>query len=40
MLCKLTGCESKEELASYQEDLKDMIKSFVLPEYLPDKYKD
>jgi hypothetical protein len=36
---KLTGCSSKEELKSYQDDLRDLIKSYVLREYLPEKFR-
>ncbi|MEJ8548092.1 hypothetical protein [Brevibacillus borstelensis] len=37
---KITGCSSKEELQSYQDDLKDLIKAYVWKEYLPDKFKE
>ncbi|MMZ61590.1 hypothetical protein D1872_237480 [compost metagenome] len=36
----ITGCSTKEELQSYQDDLKDLIKAYVLKEYLPDKFKE
>lgn len=35
----LTGCESREELATYQFDLKNLIKLIVNKDYLPEKYK-
>lgn len=38
-LYDLTGCESREELATYQSDLKNLIKLIVNKNYLPEKYK-
>ncbi|MGG3279367.1 hypothetical protein [Paenibacillus solani] len=37
---ELTGCENREELASYQNDLRSLIKTIMNIEYLPEKYKD
>ncbi|REK69238.1 hypothetical protein [Paenibacillus paeoniae] len=39
-LYKLTGCENREELASYQQDLNNLIKTIINKKYLPEKYKD
>lgn len=36
---ELTGCETKEELLSYQDDLRQLILKHVLKEYLPEKYQ-
>lgn len=36
----LTGCDSREELAVYREDLISLIKAHVSKRFLPDKYKD
>lgn len=33
----LIGCESKEELKSFQKDLELFIKKYVQEEYLPEK---
>ncbi|WP_028590997.1 hypothetical protein [Paenibacillus massiliensis] len=38
-LYELTGCENREELASYQDDLRYLIKSVINNKYLPKKYK-
>ncbi|USG64636.1 hypothetical protein NDK47_21250 [Brevibacillus ruminantium] len=37
---RITGCSSREELQSYQDDLKDLVRAYVLKEYLPDKFKE
>ncbi|MBG9775991.1 hypothetical protein O0555_18035 [Brevibacillus laterosporus] len=39
-ILQLTGCSTKEELKSYQDELKQMIRRYVLKEFLPSKYKD
>ncbi len=39
-LYELTGCENREELASYQDDLIILIKQVIFKQYLPSKYKD
>ena len=39
ILYELTGCESKEELTWFQQELRALIKKHVLPQYLPDTYK-
>lgn len=38
-LYELTGCENREELASYQDDLKNLLKN-INKDYLPKKYHD
>ncbi|AZK46693.1 hypothetical protein [Paenibacillus lentus] len=38
-LYELTGCENREELASYQDDLKNLLKN-INKDYLPKKYQD
>ncbi|WP_019636961.1 hypothetical protein [Paenibacillus fonticola] len=38
-LYELTGCENREELASYQDDLKKLLKN-INKDYLPKKYQD
>jgi hypothetical protein len=38
-LYDLVGCETKGELKSFQEDFKELIKTYVQKEYLPEKYK-
>jgi hypothetical protein len=38
-ISQLTGCENKEELTSFHEDLIQLIKKHVLKEYLPEKFK-
>ncbi|MFF2482314.1 hypothetical protein [Paenibacillus sp. NPDC058071] len=39
-LYDLTGCENREELTTYQIDLKNLIKSLVNKNYLLEKYKE
>lgn len=39
-LSELTGCESKEEFSWFQQELRTLLKKHVLPQYLPDTYKD
>ncbi|SFS45750.1 hypothetical protein [Marininema halotolerans] len=36
----ITDGESREVLLFLQNELRDLIKKHVLPQYLPDKYKD
>lgn len=36
----LTGCESKDELKEYQEELRGLIKKYVRSEYLPSNYQN
>lgn len=38
-LYELTGCENREELASCQDDLKNLLKD-INKDYLPKKYHD
>lgn len=38
-LYDLTGCDSREELATYHTDLKNLIKLVANKKYLPEKYK-
>ncbi len=39
-LYDLVGCETKEELKSFQSDLKEIIKLYVQKEFLPEKYQE
>jgi hypothetical protein len=39
-LYELTGCENREELSSYKDDLRNLIKTIINKQYLPEKYKD
>lgn len=39
-LYDLVGCETKEELRSFQNDLKKLIKLYVQEKFLPEKYKE
>jgi hypothetical protein len=39
-LYDLVGCETKEELRSFQDDLKEIIKLYVQKEFLPEKYQE
>ena len=36
---ELTGCESKEELTWFQDDLKKLIMTYVSKEFLLERYK-
>ena len=36
---ELIGCESKEELRSFQKDLELLIKKYVQEEYLPENFR-
>lgn len=38
-LVKVTGCADRDELTAFREDLRDLLRAHMLPQYLPDKYK-
>lgn len=40
LIYEITGCESKAELATFQEDLIDQIKLISERKYLPKKYSE
>ncbi|SFS45791.1 hypothetical protein [Marininema halotolerans] len=39
-ICEIAGCEDKEELTIFKNELRELIKKYVWPQYLPDKYKN
>lgn len=36
----ITGCSDKAELAAFRDDLRTVLRQYVLKEYLPDKLKE
>ncbi len=36
---QITGCSTREELESYQNELREMIRKYVLSDFLSDKYR-